>query len=54
MADDTDKDKAYDPDKDPEAEFMVEDQEMDDETHLRWKNMCTQLILMRLVITSWP
>ena len=31
MIDDTDKDKDYNPDDDPEADFVVEDQEMDDE-----------------------
>ena len=31
MMDDTDKDKDYNPDNDPEADFVVEDQEMDDE-----------------------
>ena len=31
MIDNTDKDKDYDPEKDPEAKFVVEDQEMDDE-----------------------
>ena len=31
MVDDTDKDKDYDPDNNPEAEFVVEDQEIDDE-----------------------
>ena len=31
MIDNTNKDKGYDPDKDPEAKFVVEDQEMDDE-----------------------
>ena len=31
MIDDTDKDKDYDPGDDPEADFVVEDQEMDDE-----------------------
>ena len=31
MIDDTDKDKDYDPDDNPEADFVVEDQEMDDE-----------------------
>ena len=31
MVDDMDKDKDYDPDNDPEAEFVVEDQEIDDE-----------------------
>ena len=30
MIDDTDKDKDYNPDDDPEADFVVEDQEMDD------------------------
>ena len=30
MVDDMDKDKDYDPDNDPEAEFVVEDQEIDD------------------------
>ena len=29
--DDTDKDKDYNPDDDPEADFVEEDQEMDDE-----------------------
>ena len=31
MVYDTDKDKHYDPDNDPEAEFVVKDQEIDDE-----------------------
>ena len=31
MVDDTDKDKDYDPDNDPEAVFVVEHQETDDE-----------------------
>ena len=31
MIDDTDKDKDYNPDNDPEADFVVEDQEMDDD-----------------------
>ena len=31
MIDDTDKDKDYNPDDDPEADFVVEDQEIDDE-----------------------
>ena len=31
MIDNTDKDKDYNPDDDPEADFVVEDQEMDDE-----------------------
>ena len=31
MIDDTDKDKDYNPDNDPEADFVVEDQDMDDE-----------------------
>ena len=31
MVDDMDKDKDYDPNNNPEAEFVVEDQEMDDE-----------------------
>ena len=31
MIDDTDKDKDYNPNDDPEADFVVEDQEMDDE-----------------------
>ena len=31
MMDDTDKDKDYNPDDDPEADFVEEDQEMDDE-----------------------
>ena len=31
MIDDTNKDKDYNPDDDPEADFVVEDQEMDDE-----------------------
>ena len=31
MIDDTDKDKDYNPDDDPEADFVVGDQEMDDE-----------------------
>ena len=31
MMDDTDKDKDYNPDDDPEADFVKEDQEMDDE-----------------------
>ena len=30
MVDNTDKDKDYDPDNDPEAKFVVEDQEIDD------------------------
>ena len=31
MVDDMDKDKDYDPDDDPEAQFIVEDQEIADE-----------------------
>ena len=31
MIDDTDKDKDYNPEDDPEAEFVEEDQEIDDE-----------------------
>ena len=31
MMDDTEKDKDYNPEDDPEADFVVEDQEMDDE-----------------------
>ena len=31
MIDDTDKDKDYNPDDDPEADFVVENQEIDDE-----------------------
>ena len=31
MIDDTNKDKDYNPDDDPEADFVVEDQDMDDE-----------------------
>ena len=31
MIDDTDKDKDYNPDDNPEADFVVEDQEMDDD-----------------------
>ena len=31
MIDDTDKDKDYNPDNDPEADFVVEDEEIDDE-----------------------
>ena len=31
MIDDTDKDKDYNPDDNPEADFVVEDEEMDDD-----------------------
>ena len=46
MIDDTDKDKDYNPDDDLKAEFVVEDQEIEDGTLLKWKNMCLHLILM--------
>ena len=37
MIDDTDKDKDYNPDDDPEADFVEEDQEINDEDTFKVK-----------------
>ena len=47
MIDDTDKDKDYNPDDDPEADFVVEDQDMDDEDTFEVEKTCPHPQLRR-------